>query len=208
MRKKSARVLVSLVVLIAAAILYRIEPELLQPDSRRPVAGEGSAELLPCASYKEHRKQVDAIPMIPKLGKEKAVRVKVLEVTDGDTIVVEKGGERVRVRLMAMDTPERTTTRNGQIEHYAEEAYRFASRLIEESGGEVYLTYDQVTQDKYGRDLAYVWLTDGRLMNALLVAEGYGYSYTSSPKPEYVDLFLALMREARTRERGLWGVCE
>lgn len=144
---------------------------------------------------------------IPILSREKATRARVLKVTDGDTLVVQIGSEEVRVRLMGMDTPERTTTRNGQIEHYGEEASRFAEQLVEESGWEVSLTYDKVTKDKYGRDLAYVWLKDGRLMNAVMVAEGYAYSYTSSPKPEYVDLFLALMREAREQNRGLWGVC-
>lgn len=176
--------------------------------SKPGTSRQQSADLLPCAAYKEHRKEVNVKLQVPTLGREKATRVKVLEVTDGDTLAVQQGSERIRVRLMGMDTPERTKTRNGQIEHYGQEAARFAERLVEASGWEVSLTYDQVTEDKYGRDLAYVWLKDGRLMNAVMVAEGYAYSYTSSPKPKHVDLFLALMREARQQERGLWGVCE
>lgn len=46
------------------------------------------------------------------------------------------------------------------------------------------------------------------MMNAVLVADGYAYSYTSSPKPEHVDLFLALMRQARSQEKGLWATCK
>lgn len=162
---------------------------------------------LPCASYREHRKTVDLRPTIPVLKEKNHPVYRVLEVIDGDTIAVEKDG-KTRVRLMGMDTPERTTTRNGQVEHFGEEAYRFARSLIEESGWEVHLTYDRVRKDRYGRDLAYVWLRDGRLFNAVLVAQGYAYSYTSSPKPEYVDLFLVLMREARAEGKGLWAGCD
>jgi len=202
MRKKLWTALVMLVLFVALSIVFRHQVPTVDPDRQQ------SADLLTCATYKEHRKDVNVQLEVPTLGREKATRVKVLEVTDGDTIVVQKGTERVRVRLMGMDTPERTTTRNGQIEHFGEEASRFAEHLVEKSGWEVSMTYDQVTKDKYGRDLAYVWLKDGRLMNAVMVAEGYAYSYTSSPKPKYVDLFLALMREAREQERGLWRVCK
>jgi len=41
-----------------------------------------------------------------------------------------------------------------------------------------------------------------------MVADGYAYSYTSSPKPVYVDTFLGLMRVAREQNKGLWGHCE
>lgn len=176
-------------------------------SSQAPVTTEAANDERPCASYKEHRKNVDAALQIPTLKDKKAPAYKVLEVIDGDTIAVAKNGE-TKVRLMAMDTPERTTTRNGKIEYFGEEAYKYAKSLVEASDWEVRLTYDQTTKDQYGRDLAYVWLKDGRMLNAVMVADGYAYSYTSSPKPEYVDLFLALMRAAREDGKGLWGKCE
>jgi endonuclease YncB( thermonuclease family) len=46
------------------------------------------------------------------------------------------------------------------------------------------------------------------MLNAVLAAEGYAYSYTLSPKPAYADQFLALMREARSKGKGLWGKCQ
>lgn len=203
----------SLIVVIAllAFIAWYINREEAAPGEATPrdtaPAAASAKEQLPCASYKEHRKEVTAPAEVPMLTVKNAPAYKVLKVIDGDTIVVAKNGETT-VRLMAMDTPERTTTRNGAIEHFGEEAYRHALSLVEQSGWEVRLTYDQTKTDQYGRDLAYVWLKDGRMLNAAMVADGYAYSYTSSPKPEYVDQFLALMRQARTQEKGLWRVCE
>lgn len=200
MKRNRFGVVITLVI-CAIVAWYLNDTPLVQGET--PAAVETD---LACHSYKEHRKVVDERLAIPILKDKKAPLYKVLRVIDGDTIVVEKDGQ-TRVRLMAMDAPELSTTRTGEVEYYGAEAARYATELIEASDWEVRLTYDQVKQDKYGRDLAYVWLKDGRMLNAVLVADGYGYSYTSSPKPEYVDLFLALMRDAREHNRGLWAVC-
>jgi endonuclease YncB( thermonuclease family) len=109
----------------------------------------------PCHLYSEHRKQVDAPAEVPVLKDRKVPLYKVEEVTDGDTIVIAKDG-RTRIRLLGIDTPERTTTRNGRIEYYGEEAFQYSRSLIEASNWEVRITYDQVKKDRYGRDLAYV----------------------------------------------------
>lgn len=203
-RKQNPNLII--VIALLAFIAWYVNREEVGPDETAPAAAPVT-EQLPCASYREHRKTVPPVAGVPVLKDTKAPVYKVLRVIDGDTIVVAKNGETT-VRLMAMDTPERTTTRNGAIEHYGEEAYRYALSLIEQSRSAVRLTYDQTKTDQYGRDLAYVWLMDGRMLNAAMVADGYAYSYTSSPKPEYVDLFLALMRDAREQEKGLWRVCE
>ena|GEM_PF-484251 len=196
-----------LVVLAAAAIyVYLTDPEALPLPGAATRGASGSSQL-PCAEYKEHRKNVDVRLQVPVLTDKRAPVYKVLEVIDGDTISVSKNG-KTTVRLLAMDTPEKSTTRTGEVQYYGEEAYRYAKSLIEKSDGEVRLTYDETKTDKYGRDLAYVWLKDGRMLNAMMVADGYAYSYTASPKPEYVDLMLGLMRQAREQNLGLWGRCE
>lgn len=191
-------------VLLGAIAWYMNQESLPTPDSNSVATGDPG---LPCHVYKEHRKDVDTVTEIPVLKDNKASAYKVLDVTDGDTLVIAKDGE-TRVRLMAMDAPEKSDTRYGHSEFYGEEAWKYAKSLIEASGNQVRITYDKTKQDQYGRDLAYVWLKDGRMLNALLVAEGYAYSYTSSPKPQYVDAFLSLMRQARSQRKGLWSHCQ
>jgi micrococcal nuclease len=162
---------------------------------------------LACHVYEEPKKDVSAAPAVPMLKENKAPAYKVLKVTDGDTITIAKDGE-TKVRFLGMDAPEKSTTRYGHSEYYGEEAYAYALKLIEASGNQVRVTYDKAKQDQYGRDLAYVWLKDGRLLNAVLVADGYAYYYQGSPKPQYADTFLALMRSARSANKGVWAHCQ
>lgn len=73
------------------------------------------------------------------------------------------------------------------------------------SGREVGLEYDVQQRDKYGRVLAYVYLEDGRMFNALLVREGYARVSTYPPNVKYQKLFSELQKEARGNGKGLWG---
>ena len=70
----------------------------------------------------------------------------------------------------------------------------------------MYLEKDVSETDRYGRLLRYVWLSDGTMVNATLVAEGYAQVFTYPPDVRYVDRFLGLQREARAENRGLWGL--
>ncbi|MFH1624734.1 MAG: thermonuclease family protein [Pseudomonadota bacterium] len=87
----------------------------------------------------------------------------VARVVDGDTIIVNIFGKKERVRLIGVDTPE-TKHPKKPVEYYGEDAYQFTKRLCE--GERVRLEYDPNNKylkhrDKYGRLLAYVFLTDG-----------------------------------------------
>jgi micrococcal nuclease len=72
-------------------------------------------------------------------------------------------------------------------------------------GKPVRLEYDLQRQDKYGRTLAYIYLEDGRFVNAEIIKQGYGFAYTRFPF-KFLEQFRQLEREAREAKRGLWGV--
>ena len=69
----------------------------------------------------------------------------------------------------------------------------------------VRIEFDVEKRDRYGRLLAYVYLPDGRMLNAELVKEGYAQVYTFPLNVKYVDMFLKLQEEARENNRGLWS---
>lgn len=117
----------------------------------------------------------------------------VIRVLDGDTIEVELGGERERIRYIGIDTPEMGDTRPA-IRALAFEARQANARLVE--GRRVRLELDVDKRDRYGRLLAYVWVGD-TLVNEALVRSGHAATYTFPPNVRYVERFVAAARSAR-----------
>ena len=122
---------------------------------------------------------------------------KVKQVIDGDTLRITNGK---KVRLIGVDTPE-TKHPKKPVERFGKEAYLFTKRMVE--GKEVRLEFDWQRRDKYGRLLAYVYLTDGAFLNAEIIKQGYGFAYTKYPF-KYLDEFGGYEKEARENRRGLW----
>jgi micrococcal nuclease len=140
----------------------------------------------------------------------------VVRVVDGDTLEISLGGRQEKVRLIGVDTPEvheseklhrdaaRTRQDEATIRALGKRASNFTKSLVR-AGDQVRLEYDQQQRDRYRRLLAFVWLADGRLLNEVIICEGYANAYTRYPfKQEYMDRFRACERQAREQGKGLW----
>ena len=127
----------------------------------------------------------------------------VVRVIDGDTLEVALPDGNERVRLLGVDTPE-MGRKDRVAEYLAVEATAFTRKLVE--GKRVKLETDPHgdTRDRYGRALRYVYLPDERMLNALILSEGYGHAYTRFPFSR-IEEFRKLEREARDAGRGLWN---
>jgi len=133
-----------------------------------------------------------AMPILQAV--EGALPVEVVRIVDGDTLDVRSAQTELRVRLFGVDTPERG-------EDCFDEA---TSRLEALAGKVVQLLPDQRLTDSFGRELRYVYSTDGTLIDELLVAEGYGLAWTDDG--QFREQIIAAEAAARTAERGcLWG---
>mgnify|MGYP001562355489 FL=1 len=134
-------------------------------------------------------------------------RSTVRRVVDGDTVEVADGR---LVRYLGIDTPEvRRRTGAGWVEDpepMGREATEFNRRLVE--GKAVRLEYDVQTHDRFGRLLAYVYVTpDGErevMANAELLRAGLAQPLTIPPNVRHAERFRALAEEARRDRRGLW----
>ena len=129
----------------------------------------------------------------------------VVRIVDGDTIHVAIAGREFTVRYIGMDTPE-TVAPGRPVELYGKEAAEANRALVD--GRRVLLEKDVSETDRFGRLLRYVYIEtpEGLVMvNAELVRLGYAQVATFPPDVKYVDLFLALQREARAERRGLWA---
>jgi micrococcal nuclease len=128
----------------------------------------------------------------------------VSNVVDGDTLDVTIGGVEQRIRMLGMDTPE-TKHPSKPVECFGQEASEQASALLQ--GQVVLLEADQSQgdADRYGRLLRFVWLPDGRLVNFVLIAEGYAFEYTYNRPHHYQAQFQAAETAAREQQAGLWA---
>ncbi len=129
----------------------------------------------------------------------------VLSVEDGDTITVDMNGKEERVRFIGVDTPETKDPRK-PVQCFGRAASSFTKELIGKS--DVRLESDPLSsnRDRYDRLLRYIYLPDGRLVQAEIIGQGYGFAYTSFPFTKS-DEFKAFELTARAQNKGLWGSC-
>jgi len=129
----------------------------------------------------------------------------VVEVIDGDTIDINISDGKhpnTRIRLIGVDTPETKHPTVGLM-YYGPQATEFTTSLA--LGKQVTVLLDTAGDQRgyYGRLLAYIQLPDGRVINAELVKNGYGYAYLSYPHSEFSN-YQSLMKEAIDNKVGLW----
>ncbi len=132
----------------------------------------------------------------------------VVGVVDGDTLDVNCPDRRrhkptTRVRLLGVDTPE-TKRPDTPVQHFGPEASAFTARMTERESITLLLAPNGRTRGNYGRLLAYVTLPDGRMLNRILVSEGYAYADPRFDHPHSND-FAGDMQAARRDRRGLWA---
>ena len=131
-----------------------------------------------------------------------------MRIVDGDTIKVEWKGAVVSVRYIGMDTPE-TVKPETPVAWMGPEASAANQKLLDRSGGTVYLEKDVSETDRYGRLLRYVWIkADGAwlMVNLELLRLGVGQVATFPPDVKYIDpWFLDAQAAARAAAIGLWG---
>jgi len=128
-------------------------------------------------------------------------------VVDGDTIIVRVGGQRDRVRLIGIDTPE-SVKPGTPVQCFAHEASEHTKSLLPPSSA-VRLVRDVEARDRYGRLLAYVYREpDGLFVNLALARDGYATTLTYPPNVAHTDEFVKAVAAARQANRGLWAHCD
>ncbi len=120
-------------------------------------------------------------------------------VVDGDTLLLTN---HARIRLKGIDTPE-TVKPDYPVERWGPEATEFTRQFV--SGGEIRLQFGRERKDKYDRFLAYVWVED-QLLNEALVRAGLARAVILFPiSPAMKRRLLAAQEEARAARRAIWS---
>ncbi|QNP31054.1 thermonuclease family protein [Cylindrospermopsis curvispora GIHE-G1] len=145
--------------------------------------------------------------------KDSIVQARVVRVVSGQTLEVAKIGEPTNsvssVRLIGLDAPD--------LRQYpwGEDARKLLEKLIQDANSDnttnnntnsaqITLEFDLQTQDKFGRNLAYVW-KDQVLVNEQIIKQGYALFAGRSPNHKY-DLRLENAQHwARLMGEGIWN---
>lgn len=132
--------------------------------------------------------------------------VKVVDVLDGDTIVVLENGKEETVRLLGVDTPETRDPRR-PVQCFGKEASDFTKNLLVGRAVRMELDPTEANRDKYNRLLRYVYLEDKSMLNERLVYDGYAFAYEAYPTQK-LEVLKEMEAQAKKYNRGLWGGCE
>ena len=103
-------------------------------------------------------------------------------------------GLELRVAVGAADEP------------YAREAQQALRALLAESRNRVRVVDAAEGEDRYGRRLSYLYLPDGRSVQAQLLAQGMAMAVFVAPNLELADCLLERERAARDAGRGIWSL--
>jgi len=133
---------------------------------------------------------ITVILFLPALVYADSFEGKVAGVSDGDTIKVLKDGKQIKVRLSAIDCPEK-----GQP--FGQAAKKFTAKMV---AGKIVKVWSTDT-DRYGRTVAFVFV--GKIdLNRELLKVGLAWHYKKySRNPELAKLEF----RARSKKIGLWS---
>lgn len=145
-------------------------------------------------------------PKNPSLQQNQPGLYTVTEFSDGDTLTVDMNGAKEKVRFIGVDTPETHDPRKA-VQCYGQAAADFTKNLIGTNAIRLEADPQNTNRDRYNRLLRYVYLPDGRLVNAEIISQGYGFAYTGFPFSK-MEEFKQLQTQAREQNKGLWSSCQ
>lgn len=121
------------------------------------------------------------------------------EVVDGDTLRLKDGR---KVRLVGINAPE--LGRDGRPDQaLARRSQRVASEWL--GSGPIHLHIGVEARDRYGRQLATVFRTDGYMLGEHLLRQGLAWQVTVPPNTRYSECLQRAEQVARSALRGVWA---
>ncbi len=158
---------------------------------------------------------------------DKAVKTKVVEVLEGDTIVVEipqKNRENVKniqnsktvsvntqnettwtVRLIGVDTPESRASLYIDEAPFGKESLAYITERLSQNK-EIILIFDEHLFDKFDKHLAYIYFPSGECLNVTLLKEGYGWIRKHAFDIKFEKDFEKAQGKARSKAKGIWNM--
>ncbi len=126
-------------------------------------------------------------------------------VYDGDTLLVTdlNGSNERKIRILGIDTPE--------VKHHQQKAQLFGAKareelraLLKQQNYQIILEFDKDKRDRYDRELAYTYLSNGESISEWLLMRGYAKTLIIPPNVKYADCFKRAEKYAQQKNLRLW----
>jgi len=144
------------------------------------------------------------VVVLDKADSDRGYMARVIQVIDGDTVIVNDGSADRTIRLSGVDSPELGDPQ-GRGQHAAWQAAMWTREYLM---GEIVVVVAEPLQsgpDRYGREVAYlVRQPDGGIVNAELVRAGHARETPEHPCVLGYALHELEVR-ARVTRRGMWA---
>ena len=127
---------------------------------------------------------------------------KVIRVYDGDTITILNDRQKQSIRLVGIDTPEKSRKKGLPGQPYSQKATKFLAGLV--LGKQV--SIESYGTDRYERVLGVVWL--GQInVNLEMVKNGYAEVYRGRPAKGFDnDPYWESEAQAKDRKLNIWSL--
>ena len=133
----------------------------------------------------------------------KKENVDLVKCVDGDTSIVNDGENEIKIRFLAIDTPETKHPTKGE-EKYGKEASEYTCNALT-NANKIQIEYDKNSdkKDKYDRYLVWVYVDDVLLQKSL-VKNGLAKVAYLYGDYKYNDELKELEKEAKNAKIGIW----
>lgn len=130
---------------------------------------------------------------------------KVKWVYDGDTLLVtdQKGKNERKIRIIGIDTPE-VSHHQQKAQLYGAKAREALRALLKEHDYQIMLEFDKEKRDRYNRELAYTYLSNGESISEWLLKRGFAKTLIFPPNVKYANCYKKAERYAQKRNLKLW----
>lgn len=142
--------------------------------------------------------------LILNIKAEEKIDVTFSSCTDGDTASVILNNQEIKLRFLAIDTPESVHPTIGE-EEFGKEASNYTCNALK-TANKIEIEYDSNSDklDKYGRHLVWVFV-NGELLQQKLIEEGLAEVAYLYDDYKYTSILETKQVVAQTKQIGIWN---